>query len=461
MSSEDLKKAASGGHEVGMSLALTTIFIAGQMAGGGVLMLPGAMVNTGPAGLALLIYFTLNGAFVGTRLGYCWLMVEEDNPEYKTTKCRDPYPTIADKAFGKIGRYFSTLCIIGVQYGTGVGFLILCAKFADNILHYFDVLTWMTPCRLILFWALVITPICWFGSPHDFWFAAPAALTATAVACVLIMVRESLDVRNEDSCYFPGTEPPDNTTTTVQSVINSRKYEPSFPDSIEFLGFGEAFSLIMFAFAGSASFPTYQADMKNKSDFPKAVMSAMIILVILYIPMAAVGYFQLGELADNDAGIVCVLCDGTIKVVTEVLLIVHLISAYPMFLNPANQFFEEMIGIPSSFNWKRLTFRTSIMAVLLFLAESLPSFSAILQLISSVFVTCLTFVFPPLFYMRLTDLRNKKNGEKSMHIIMRILCIQAIIVGAFGGVLSFISSIQYIIESEYVPCYIQEMGHEC
>ena len=128
--------------------------------------------------------------------------------------------------------------------------------------------------------------------------------------------------------------------------------------------------------------------------------------------MAAVGYFQLGELADNDAGIVCVLCDGTIKVVTEVLLIVHLISAYPMFLNPANQFFEEMIGIPSSFNWKRLTFRTSIMAVLLFLAESLPSFSAILQLISSVFVTCLTFVFPPLFYMRLTDLRNKKNGEK-------------------------------------------------
>ena len=41
MSSEDLKKANSGGHEVGMSLALTTIFIAGQMAGGGVLMLPG------------------------------------------------------------------------------------------------------------------------------------------------------------------------------------------------------------------------------------------------------------------------------------------------------------------------------------------------------------------------------------------------------------------------------------
>ena len=37
-----------------------------------------------------------------------------------------------------------------------------------------------------------------------------------------------------------------------------------------------AFSLIMFAYAGSASFPTYQTDMKNKADFPKAVLFAMI-----------------------------------------------------------------------------------------------------------------------------------------------------------------------------------------
>ena len=44
---------------------------------------------------------------------------------------------------------------------------------------------------------------------------------------------------------------------------------------------------------------------------------------------------------------------------------------------------------------------------------------------------------------------------------VRILCIQAIVVGVFGGVLSFISSINYIRESEYVPCYIREMPHEC
>ena len=55
-----------------------------------------------------------------------------------------------------------------------------------------------------------------------------------------------------------------------------------------------------------------------------------------------------GDLAENDGGIVCVLCDGSIKLVTEILLLIHLISAYPMFLNPPNQFFENILGIPLS-----------------------------------------------------------------------------------------------------------------
>ena len=47
-------------------------------------------------------------------------------------------------------------------------------------------------------------------------------------------------------------------------------------------------------------------------------------------------------------GIACVLCDSNIKLVVEILLLIHLISAYPMFLNPPNQFLEKMIGLPPS-----------------------------------------------------------------------------------------------------------------
>ena len=93
---------------------------------------------------------------------------------------------------------------------------------------------------------------------------APTALLATVTACLMIMFRESLDVNNESSCYYDKTD----------------NFDPNFP-TIDFVGFGEAFSLIMFAYAGAASFPTYQSDMKDSRDFPKAVLGAMISKNIL------------------------------------------------------------------------------------------------------------------------------------------------------------------------------------
>ena len=42
--------------EAGLGITMTAIFIAGQMAGGGVLMLPGAMVSTGVLGCVCIWY---------------------------------------------------------------------------------------------------------------------------------------------------------------------------------------------------------------------------------------------------------------------------------------------------------------------------------------------------------------------------------------------------------------------
>ena len=57
-------------------------YLPSQMAGVGVLALPKAMVGTGPAGFALIVYFTVNAMFAGSRLGMCWVMVTERYPEY-------------------------------------------------------------------------------------------------------------------------------------------------------------------------------------------------------------------------------------------------------------------------------------------------------------------------------------------------------------------------------------------
>ena len=40
-------------------------------------------MGTGPAGLALIVYFTVNAMFAGSRLGLCWIMVTERFPEFR------------------------------------------------------------------------------------------------------------------------------------------------------------------------------------------------------------------------------------------------------------------------------------------------------------------------------------------------------------------------------------------
>ena len=72
---------SGGGHGLGLVMAI--IFLAGEMAGVGVLALPMAMVGTGPAGFALIVYFTINAMFSGSRLGMCWVMITERFEEFR------------------------------------------------------------------------------------------------------------------------------------------------------------------------------------------------------------------------------------------------------------------------------------------------------------------------------------------------------------------------------------------
>ena len=117
--------------------------------------------------------------------------------------------------------------------------------------------------------------------------------------------------------------------------------------------------------------------------------------------MAAGCYFGLGDqVTDN---IVMAMSSGWQRVVVEIMLLLHLITTFPIITNPPAQAFEKLLQIPPHFNWKRCVFRSLSVLSLLFIAESVPSFGAILDLVGASTVTLLTFVFPPYFYMKLVD----------------------------------------------------------
>jgi vesicular inhibitory amino acid transporter len=57
----------------------------------------------GWGGVALILMFTINATFIGSRLGLCWVILEERYEEFRK-QIRDPYPSIGEKAFGRWGR---------------------------------------------------------------------------------------------------------------------------------------------------------------------------------------------------------------------------------------------------------------------------------------------------------------------------------------------------------------------
>merc|ERR1719507_107738 len=168
---------------------------------------------------------------------------------------------------------------------------------------------------------------------------------------------------------------------------------------------------------------------------PAAIL-AILVLFLIYFPVAVGCYFSLGDQVEDN--IVLAMSSGWQRVVVEIMLLLHLITTFPIITNPPAQAFEKLLHIPPHFNWKRCVFRSLSVLSLLFIAESVPSFGAILDLVGASTVTLLTFVFPPFFYMRLSDasIGHPTWPERKMAVWERFYCWVLIALGIAGGVLA-------------------------
>ena len=87
--------------------------------------------------------------------------------DIRSIKVRDPYMVIAEKAIGRVGRYLVSTCICITLYGFGCLVLVLCGNFFQNIFEYFG--SNLSTCVWMIIVTAVLTPLCWLGSPKDFW----------------------------------------------------------------------------------------------------------------------------------------------------------------------------------------------------------------------------------------------------------------------------------------------------
>ncbi|KAK3763183.1 hypothetical protein RRG08_018752 [Elysia crispata] len=407
----------------GMSVLTTAVFIVGEVAGSGVLALPKALNDTGWIGLAVMVLIAVVSTFTGTLLGRCWVIVRQRYPSSMDHEVRQPYPSIGQAAFGKHCRRLVAFCVDFTCFGSTVVFLLLTSENLSELLSRFGV--HVSFCVWLMVVTAVLCPLCWLGTPKDFWQIGLTAALATALACLMILTQMA-----EDAPDMP----------------------PAFHGPLKAKDFFAAFGIISFGFGGHQSFPTIQVDMVKPERFGVSLSIAYCTILIIYLPVIISSFLLYGD--NLEPNILLSISPGPLLSVAEILITLHLMAGVVILINPVCQESEELLRIPARFGWKRVLFRTGVMGLVLFTALTLPKFGAILSLIGGSTLTCMGFIFPPLFYLKLCSMKGEwDNIEPPLH--EKVACVEIILVGMVAGAASTYSAVDSLFfdSNMAVPCY--------
>uniref|UniRef100_A0A0N5A7L2 Aa_trans domain-containing protein n=1 Tax=Syphacia muris TaxID=451379 RepID=A0A0N5A7L2_9BILA len=366
----------------GMGWIVTCLFVVGETAGGGLIAMPMAMLSTGlTGGILVVLLGAVVCAYTSQQLSNNWTILQTRWPEYRH-HCRKPYPAMGFRAIGLKFKHFVSLCLDVTMFGTAVVFLLLAAKNLEDFLHVYGEIS-VNFCYLILVVAVFMLPFTLLKSPKDFWWAVIGAMITTTSAVVLIVIGAAMDI---------GTCMPHN-------------YYPPLNPSRFFMSFGT----VMFAYGGHGAFPTIQHDMKKPYLFERAAYVGFAIICAMYMPVSLFGYFAYGDsLLDS---IIPSLQTVWIQEIVNVLITLHVVLALTIVFNPINQELEEAFKIPHEFGSKRLLCRAATMVAVVLVAETIPEFGVLLDLVGGSTVTLMVLVFPILFNLYLQAGYKKYDGK--------------------------------------------------
>ncbi|XP_015787277.1 amino acid transporter AVT3B [Tetranychus urticae] len=408
----------------GLSVLTTILFVAGENAGVGILALPYALNATGWFGIPLMVMICIDSTIAASLIGSCWLILEERWPEYREV-CRNPYPEIGRRAFGEKMKFFVNCCLQIGSIGSPVVMLLVCSQLASDLIDPNRHLSYGLWIAII---AATICPLMWLGTPVEFWGAAALALFTSTVAVILLLTDMVSD-------YMALEKPPNVSTPSLNSI-------------------SLAFGTLIFAYGGTAPFPTYQNDMQRKDKWPQAVILGFLILFLLFTPFSIIGYLAYGSSVDNN--IVHSVPGGIKRDIVTILMAGHLFFAFILMINPGVQLIENQLKIDRSFNWKRVVIRFLMLCLVVFIGESVPRFGKVMDLLGGSVMTFLAYIFPPLFYVKLCSMKSPSWPQRNISLFFKLYCYKIILLGLIGGICATVSAMVAILgpNTFVLPCYI-------
>ena len=207
---------------------------------------------------------------------------------------------------------------------------------------------------------------------------------------------------------------------------------PPVTGFLSFLDIMSAVSAFTFAYQGHSRFLEIAGETKDpKRDFPKALLISYPIMTVLYALTMAWGYGYFG------AAIAGFLPDslraGGVRQAAGVLLTFHVLVSYVFvsniftknlhFLVPfsSTEDYPQAGSVRAQLHWGLLSI--VYLGVVYILANVVPFFSALQEVVGALTGSPIIFFFPPFFYLRASHLKSKPVLK-----IDKILCILSIVL---------------------------------
>ncbi|XP_050671489.1 uncharacterized protein LOC126969907 isoform X2 [Leptidea sinapis] len=364
----------------GLSVIFTVLCIVDLFGVFPVVALPKSIISCGIYGIPLVLSVFALQLYTAVLLGRSWILAHEITPNIRE-KSRFPYAAVAELAFGKYARTIVTFLIDATVFGAGVPNFIFASQSMQ--LFWWKITSGeirITYCVWMLVIGLLLCPVMWLGSPKDM---KPLALSS-------VFIVSSVAVMTWTGIILDTTSPP--ASGDVLTYI---------PNKRDFL---VAYGIMAFQFDIHPMLLTLQVDMKDSRKINSAVLGGFSITSFVFMVTTFLAAHRYGNNVESN------ILQGMPPSLT--LYVVALLVTLQLCLSSAvgnSALFlhvEDLLHIPREFCLQRCLLRSSIIALAVFLGESVPRFDLVMGLLGSTLTGPLMFIFPPLFFLRLCFMKS-------------------------------------------------------
>lgn len=333
-----------------------------------------------------------------------------DNPAPSALAQREceSYGDIGEAAFGPIGRHLVnvqmhlTLVMVGCVY---------------NLLGGLNC-TQLFPSFPLVPAIVTVAAIVWF---HVFLKTLGEVAWVSIFNAAMTLGLEVIVI----SCAL--SHPPDHKAET--KLVNK-----------DVLSLGGAFAGCAFAYGVHPVLPSVYRTMKNPGQYRPMIILSFLTVIALYLPMYVVGYAIYGDDVKSPIYATPGLDGLPVVSVMIALITAHVLMAYAIVINVPETALETAVDIEKKSSpvlW-RIALRTCFVALTCLVAIVLQTkFPPFLDLIASLTSTCTQFIFPTLFYMKVTS----KVGIR-LPLMEWVFCVVIIVCAVIGSVFGAIGAVK-------------------